>query len=214
MRTDVDRVVTAVWGLPSGLADQPGGAAAMHGWKTQWQVTYSDFDAQYAERYGSMPPEHTNPMQLGMVGVGRALRKALVVHASAPTITPTAAEQVQGVVASLNNVIGWMRMDDGVTKAERQPRVDLTYQWHAPSAFWNTSADTGWIFEVQAQALNILKTSYDSLDEARPHLEGLVELVMKSRRGLDANGDGTIAPAMMEGGLMTMLAQARTAGLY
>ncbi len=166
LKLETDRVFEAVWGVSSGLATSRG-AATMHGWKVRWQTTYSNFDPEFAARYGSAPPEITDPDELGIVGRGRALRKTLGSDA-------------------LNNVIGWQRMDDGVTKAERQPRVDLTYRWDAPKSFWQSTADTGWIFEVQAQALNILKTDYgDDLGSAQAHAAALVDLVRACLEGKD-----------------------------
>ena len=117
------------------------------------------------------------------------------------------------VLASLNNIIGWMKIDDGVTKAERQPRVDLTREWDAPSEFWLSSADTGWLHEVYAQALNILKTDYeDDVATARTHAAAMTQLIEKARNGIDADADGSIAPKMMEGGLNTALQHAEFGG--
>lgn len=150
IRSNADQVFASIWGLNSGLlnsdAEPPEliSAAEMHGWKTRWQNTYSDFDSAFSARYGSAPPAITDPQLLGIAGQGRALRRALVKHHDPDSTEP--------LIASLNNVIGWMRLDDGVTKAERQPRIDLTYRWDADKAFWHGSADTGWLFEAQAQS--------------------------------------------------------------
>ena len=96
-----------------------------------------------------------------------------------------------------------MRIDDGVTKAERQPRVDLTYRWDSPKSFWQGSADTGWLFEVQAQAINILKTDYaGDLVLVQKHVEALMALLDKCR-----NGDGEVP------GLETAIAAAGRLGL-
>lgn len=203
-----DAVYSTVWGVPSGLRTERG-AAHVHGWKTRWQSTYTDFDPAFAARYGSAPPEITDPTQLGIAGLGRHVRTRLLAM-----MDDGAGPHTSHVVAALNNVIGHQMMDDGVTKAERQPRVDLTRYWDAPSDFWNTTADTGWLFEVQSQALNILKTDYDGdLAMARRHAAGLAALAEKVLTGLDADGDGRVAPVMMEGGLRTALEHARLGGI-
>lgn len=212
LKQHVDAVFATVWGVPSGLLEGRHGAAQMHGWKTRWQVSYDAFDEAFAERYGHAPPEITDPETLGIMGRGLAVRQQLNAIAEDENASEETRSAAAHTVQALNNVIGWMRMDDGVTKAERQPRVDLTYQWDAPSAFWQSTADTGWLHEAFAQAINILKTDYEGdLAMAHQHAAALTMLIEKYRNGLDHNGDGTIAPVMMEGGLLTALAQARDA---
>jgi hypothetical protein len=117
------------------------------------------------------------------------------------------------VITSLNNVIGWMKMDDGVTKGERQPRVDLTREWDSPIEFWMSTADTGWLHEVYAQALNILKTDYGrDLSLAKQHAAGLTRLIQKAIDGVDANSNGSVEPIKMEGGIATAVQHAHLAG--
>lgn len=213
VKAHADAVFATVWGLPSGLVGDARGAVAVHGWKTRWQATNADFDEDFAARYESAPPEITDPAQLGIVGRGRYVRKRLMALHDDAGAPEAKRRHAAHVIASLNNVIGWMMMDDGVTKAERQPRVDLTRQWDAPTDFWLSSADTGWLHEVYAQALNMLKTDYDGdLDEARRHAADLTRLIEKTRAGHDHDGDGSIAPVMMEGGLMTALQHAALGG--
>ena len=213
VKAQADVVFEAIWGLKSGLADGQAGAAAIHGWKTRWQVTNADFDDGFAERYGTKPPEITDPTALGMLGRGRYVRKQLQALVDGGTATEAQQLHAPHVIASLNNVIGWMKMDDGVTKAERQPRVDLTRVWDAPSAFWLSTSDTGWLHEAYAQALNILKTDYeDDVATARQHAAAMTQLLEKCRDGVDADQDGAIAPAMMEGGLSTALQHAQMGG--
>lgn len=214
VRRHADAVVQALWGLPSGLAARPGGEAAQHGWKEQWQVDGSEFDEAYAARYGTAPPTIRDPQALGLIGRGRHVRRLLEGDFARPAAVPLDAAAVRRIVAPLNNAIGWMKMDDGVTKGERQPRVDLTRAWDAPTAFWLSTADTGWLFEAYAQALNLLKTDYaGDLQMARRHAADLTRLLQKAMRGVDHDGDGTIAPVMMEGGLQEALQQARAVGL-
>jgi hypothetical protein len=213
VKRHADAVFETVWGLPSGLAEGRTGAAAIHGWKTRWQVTYADFDEAFAGRYGAEPPEITDPAQLGLVGRGLYVRKRLLTTMENDAASDAQKRHAGHVVAALNNVIGWMQMDDGVTKAERQPRVDLTRQWDAPSAFWLSTADTGWLYEVYAQALNILKTDYEGdVATARQHAAALTRLLEKTLSGVDADEDGSVAPAMMEGGLNTALQHAQLGG--
>ncbi len=209
-----DRVFAAVWGVPSGLAGSAHGAARVHGWKTRWQVNNDAFDPAFAARYGTRPPAVTDPAALGIIGQGRAARRHLEALLEDEQ-TPSALRLHAGhVITSLNNVIGWMKMDDGVTKGERQPRVDLTRRWDAPQDFWLSTADTGWMQEVYAQAMNILKTDYEGdLAMAHEHAAALVRLLEKCRSGVDADGDGRIAPVDMEGGLAAVLTHAALAGL-
>lgn len=213
VKQQADVVYSYVWGVSSGLVQNPG-AATMHGWKTRWQSTYTDFDPAFAERYGSTPPQITDPEGLGIIGRGRYIRRKLTASLDGHDIDSESKQAVARLVSSLNNVIGWMRMDNGVTKAELQPRVDLTYQWDAPKTFWQSSADTGWLFEVQAQALNILKSNYrGDLVTARQHARDMVDLIDKCRDGIDANDDGEVSAAMMEGGLTAAKLAAQQAGL-
>ena len=205
-----DGVFTVIWGQPSGLADGSTGAAAMHGWKTRWQTSGQEFDEDHVKRHGGWLPRIQDVAQLGIIGRARHLRDQLQAQYD---VDSTRVHLVH-VIHSLNNVIGWMRLDDGVTKAENQPRVDLTYMWTAPGEFWNSSADTGWIHEAFAQALNILKTNYDGdAALARQHAAAMTALLNRCRTGVDANGDGAIGPLMMEGGLDAVLAHAGYAGL-
>ena len=135
VKAGADAVFATVWGLPSGLTSDHRGAAAIHGWKSRWQVSNADFDEDFAERYGTKPPEITDPAALGIVGRGRYVRQQLQALLDSDNATDAQKRHAEHVIASLNNVIGWMKIDDGVTKAERQPRVDLTRVWDAPSAF-------------------------------------------------------------------------------
>lgn len=214
-KAHADRVFEAVWGVPSGLAEEGAeGAAPMHGWMTRWQVAFGDFDRDFAVRYDRETPAIDDPSLLGIMGRGRHVRSILEDAMRSSSADPAIVTHGPHVVHSLNNVIGWMRIDDGVTKGERQPRVDLTYEWDAPIEFWMSSADTGWLHEAFAQALNILKTDYEGdADMARSHAADLVDLLEKSLRGVDADGDGAIEPVRMEGGLLTALQHAGFAGV-
>ena len=207
VKRHADHVFALIWGVPSGLAgDEARGAANVHGWKVRWQTTFTDFDSSYAARYGGARPEITDPQQLGIVGRGRHVRKQLEAIAEDSAASADVRQNAEAALASLNNVIGWMRMDDGVTKGERQPRVDLTREWDAPSAFWNSTADTGWLHEAYAQALNILKTDYEGdVAEAQKHAAGMTKLLAKALEGVDADGDGTVQPVQMEGGLNALV---------
>ena len=206
IKQHADAVFAAVWGQPSGIAGVSGGAAHMHGWKTRWQTTGEEFDENHVGRHGNTPPAIDNPALLGIMGRGRAAMALMLENSEEP--------HMGHVMASLSNVIGWMRLDDGVTKGERQPRIDLTHVWDAPSRFWNTTADTGWLNEVFAQAINIIKTDYGAdVSMAQSHAQAMTALIERCRTGMDEDGDGTVAPVMMEGGLDTALEHARYGGL-
>lgn len=209
VKAQADRVFALIWGTPSGITvGTLWGGAHAHGWKTRWQVDTDDFELEDPEKFGVLPPDITDPTRLGIVGLGRHVRKQVLAQAEAGG-SPHHAH----VAASLSNVIGWMRIDDAPARGG-MPRVDLTYQWDAPSAFWQSTADTGWIMDAYAQALNILKVDYgDDLASARTHAADLTRLLQRAITGVDANGDGSIAPAMMEGGLHTALQHAGFAGL-
>ncbi len=212
---DVNAVFEAVWGLPSGLAAEGArGAANQHGWQTRWQTTPAAFDSAFAARMGTEPPEIEDPRALGILGRGRYVRELFaVVPDSAGPETPGARYSHESIVAPLSNAIGWMRLDNGITKGELQPRIDLTYQWDAPVAFWNSTADTGWLNEAYAQALNILKTDYEGdVETAREHAAAMTRLLEKTLDGVDADDDGRIEPIMMEGGLRAALREAEAAG--
>jgi hypothetical protein len=112
-------------------------------------------------------------------------------------------------LVSLNNVIGWTYVTTGLKGSEVQPRISLTHVWDAPPAFWNSTADTGWMGEVEAQAINILKTDYGSdLAEARRHAAGLTQLLTKMIDGVDADRNGRVEGKPMEGGLATAVSAA------
>ncbi len=205
IKAQAEIITKIVWGAPADLLHQTG-VAATHGWKTRWQTDGTEFDEAHFERHGSDPPIISDPRKLGIMGRGRAIIKLLVDAQNEP--------HADHVMNSLSNVIGWMRLSDGVTKGERQPRIDLTHVWDAPSRFWNTSADTGWILEAYAQALNIMKTNYQgNLDMARDHASAMVAILEKCKSGQDENGDGTIEPVMMEGGINTAIQHAQYWGI-
>lgn len=216
VKAGADAVFEAIWGLPSGLdAPDARGASKQHGWKTRWQTTPAAFDSAFAARLGTAPPAIDDPEQLGIMGRGRYVRHQFAVAPdSAGPETPGARYAHSNIIAPLNNAIGWMRLDNGITKGELQPRIDLTYQWDAPMAFWQSAADTGWLQEAYAQAVNILKTDYDGeVATARQHAAGMTQLLEKVLDGVDANNNGRVEPTMMEGGLRLALQEARAAGL-
>lgn len=205
VKRHADAVFATVWGVPSGLVGDARGAAAIPGWKVRWQTNNDAFDEEFAERYGTTPPAVTDPARLGIVGRGRYVRAGLQAMIDDEKSSAEARGHAEQAIEALNNVIGWMRMDDGVTKGERQPRVDLTYRWDAPTAFWLGTADTGWLHEAYAQALNILKTDYgDDLGEAQTHAAALVAIFEQPRKDL-------IAPIAMERGFNIFLDEARAA---
>lgn len=205
LKEQVDVVFASVWGISSDLADASG-AVATYGWKTRWQSDTDDFKLETPEKFGTAPPQVTDPAQLGIVGKGRYVRR--LIWADSMSTNP----HYDHIVASLSNVIGWMRMDYAPARGG-MPRVDLTYKWDAPTEFWLSTADTGWIFEVYTQAENILRTHYgDDLSTARKHASDLSSLIEKTISGFDANNNGQIEPVAMEGGLSTALQHAAFAG--
>ena len=190
------------------------GAVSIHGWKTRWQVDNGDFDEAFAERYGVVPPEIQDISALGIMGRGRAVRILLQNVIDSETASDKERMHAEEVITSLNNVIGWMKIDDGVTKGERQPRVDLTREWDASPEFWLSTADTGWLPEVFSQAINILKVDYEGdVSEAQRHAEGMRELAQKVIDGLDVDSNGQVEPVKMEGGVNAAMNVARSAGI-
>lgn len=215
VKMQADQVFSLIWGVGSDRTGaQASGAVLIHGWKTRWQVDNGVFDEAFAKRYGVVPPEITDTDALGIMGRGRALRNALQDRLDNGDIADAERLHAEAVIATLNNVIGWMKMDDGVTKGERQPRVDLTREWDSPTEFWLSTADTGWIPEVYSQAINIMKVDYEGdVEEARRHAKGLADLARKVLEGVDADGNGTVESVKMEGGMKATIAEARAAGL-
>ncbi len=214
VKSNANMVFELVWGASSGIeGENQAGAVTIHGWKTRWQADNGMFDEAFAERYGVTPPEITDVTQLGIMGRGRAVRHMLQEIVDNSDASMMQKKHAEAAIASLNNVIGWMKMDDGVTKGERQPRVDLTREWDSPSEFWLSTADTGWLLEVYSQAINIMKVDYEGdVDEARKHAQGMVDLAKRVLDGLDANEDGKVMPAKMEGGLNAAVEQAQAGG--
>lgn len=194
VKARVNEVFTAVWGVDAEMAEGGDADAQFLGWDERWRVS---------------DPEH------GIVGNGLYAREQLrdlQLRRDTPVVAAEAAERAD---VSLSNVIGWMWLDDGLLYGEKtaRPRVDLTYVWDYPVDFWNSTADTGWLFETYAQALNILKTDYQGdTAMAQEHAQALVPLLEKALAGVDANGDGTVAPVRQEGGLDAVMAQAEAAG--
>ena len=208
-------VLQTVWGSAAARGDGNVDEVRHPGWKERWQVDGREWAPSYSKRLGTTPPKITDPRQLGVMGRGRAVRGRLI-HAGpdGSVAAPADTTAVAQLVASINNVIGWTYMSDGLKGNESQPRVSLTYVWDAPVEFWQSSADTGWLDEVFAQAVNILKTDYgNDVAEARKHAAGMSELLEKVLNGVDADRNGTVAPRMMEGGLNAALRAAGKEGL-
>lgn len=216
VKAAADQVFQLVWGHPSGVSPADGsGAVASLGWKEHWQVNGSEFHANFVRRYGAEPPRITDPRALGIMGRGRAVRGRLeeITRGSSKALhtQETAAE---GALTSLNNVIGWTYVTAGLKGREDQPRISLTHVWDAPVAFWNSTADTGWMGEVHAQATNILKTDYaGDLAEARTHAAGLTTLLTRVLNGVDADRNGVVEAKPMEGGLAAALETATRTSL-
>ena len=105
VKAHADAVFETVWGMGSGLADGQTGAAAIHGWKTRWQVDNVAFDEGFAGRYGTKPPEVENPALLGIVGRGRHARKLLLATLDSNEATDAQKRHAGHVIAALNNVI-------------------------------------------------------------------------------------------------------------
>lgn len=215
VKRHVEAVNVHLYGLASGLADpSTRGAAAVHTWKTEWQTDGSVADSSWEARYGTLPPPINDVRELGVIGRARHVREALAAIAADSTAASADRETAAALAASLSNVVGWMHLTIGYKGSEEQPRISLTHMWDMPKAFWQGTADTGWLHEAHAQAFNILKTDYEGdVAEARAHAADLTMLLERSVSGLDADGDGQIAPAPMEGGLDAAFAVARGAGV-
>jgi hypothetical protein len=215
VKTAAGGVLQTVWGSAAARGEGNADEIRQPGWKERWQVTGGEWAPSYSKRLGTAPPKITDPRQLGVMGRGRAVRGRLThVGTDRSVASPADTMAVAQVVASINNVIGWTYMSEGLKGNEMQPRVSLTYLWDAPAEFWQSSADTGWLDEVFAQAVNILKTDYGSdVAEARKHAAGMSELLEKVLDGVDADKNGKVEPKMMEGGLNAALVAAGKDGL-
>jgi hypothetical protein len=207
VKTAADKVLQTVWGAATGRGEGNASEVRVPGWKERWQVTGAEWDSSYYKRLGTAAPKITDPRQLGAMGRGRAVRgRLMTITSGALASTPADSATAAQVFASLNNVIGWTYISEGLKGREMQPRISLTYMWDAPAEFWQSTADTGWLDEVFAQAVNILKTDYGTdIAEARKHAAGMSELLQKVLNGVDADKNGTVEPKMMEGGLNAAL---------
>jgi hypothetical protein len=215
VKTAAAKVLTDLWGIPVSANGDAVVQYEVPGWKEHWQVTGAEFDPAFVARYGSAPPKITDPSKLGVQGRGMAVR-GWIEPMVLDTTSGTAAQRTarDEVFASLGNVVGWLHMSKGYKGREIQPRASLTYMWDQPPAFWNSSADTGWLFEAYSQAGNILKTDYaGDTAEARKHVAGLTQLLQKLLTGVDADRNGTVSATVMEGGLNAAIAAAGAAGL-
>ena len=215
VKAGAGRVLEAVWGIAPGVGGAEPAEVARLGWKERWQVSGDEFDPNFVRRLGAQPPRITDPKALGIVGRGRAVRGHLeeLVEGEAAA-SGARREAAEATLASLNDVIGWTHVTRGYKGREVQPRISLTHQWDAPAAFWNSTADTGWLFEAEAQAINIIKTDYGTdVAEARAHAAAMTELLQRVKDGVDANRNGTVEAVRMEGGLNAALAAAARAGL-
>ncbi|MEO6528516.1 MAG: hypothetical protein ABIP93_18000 [Gemmatimonadaceae bacterium] len=215
VKSAADKVLQTVWGAAAGRGDGNTSEITVPGWKERWQVTGGEWSPSYARRLKTEAPKITDPRQLGAMGRGRAIRGRLgQITRGTPRASAADSAAAEQLVASLNNVIGWTYISEGLKGNEMQPRISLTYMWDAPAEFWQSSADTGWLDEVFAQASNILKTDYGTdVAEARKHAAGMSELLQKVLNGVDADKNGTVEPKMMEGGLNAALRVAGEAGL-
>lgn len=215
VKAGADRVFRSIWGLPSGIDGDETVEVPEHGWKTHWQVTGAEFDERWVERYGTRPPEITDPRALGLMGRGRAARGRLEeIGAGSSRVLGEQRSPADEALASLNNVIGWTYITTGLKVTEVQPRISLTHVWDAPAEFWNSNADTGWLPVAYSQAVNILKTDYaGDLDEARLHAMAMSALLEQVLEGTDADQNGTVESKPMEGGLNAAVEAAARAGL-
>lgn len=208
VKSAANRVFELAWGQPSGVAPtDPTGAVTSLGWKEHWQVTGEEFHPAFIQRLGTKPPTITDPRQLGVMGRGRAVRGRLEETSRGSSLALLSQDTpAEAALVSLNNVIGWMYVTGGLKGREVQPRISLTHVWDAPTQFWNSSADTGWMPEAYSQAINILRTDYaGDVAEARRHAAGLTELLTKVLNGVDADRNGTVEPRPMEGGIAAAL---------
>jgi hypothetical protein len=214
VKTAAASVLTTLWGIPVSANGDAVVQFDVPGWKERWQVSGAEFDPDFVKRLGSEPPKITDPRKLGVEGRGRAVRGWIEPMSLDSTGTAAQRAARDRVFASLNDVIGWMHMSKGYKGKEIQPRASLTYMWDQPPAFWNSTADTGWLQEAYSQAGNILKTDYaGDVAEARKHAAALTQLLQKLLTGVDANRNGTVEPTVMEGGLDAAIAAAGAAGL-
>jgi len=214
IKTAADRVLQAVWGSATSRGEGNTAEVRVPGWKERWQVTGGEWSPSYAKRLGTLAPKITDPRQLGAMGRGRAVRGRLMQLGIGSPMNPTSDSAAARVFASLSNVIGWTYVSEGLKGNENQPRISLTYLWDSPPEFWQSTADTGWLDEVYAQAVNILKTDYGTdVADARKHAAGMSELLQKVLNGVDADKNGRVEPTIMEGGLNAAVRAAGEAGV-
>lgn len=208
VREGAEAVYRATWGLPSGAAGR--GALLVPSWKEEWQTSGAEFDTAFVKRYGAEPPMISDPDALGVMGRGRAIQRRLEAITDTISAAPAAEKTAAAdVLASLNNVIGWMHLTTGFKGTEVQPRISLTHVWDYPAGFWQSTADTGWLAEAYSQSSNILKTDYaGDLEEARRHAADMTRLLVRVLEGVDADGDGRVENLPMEGALEAALARA------
>ena len=214
IKAAADKVLQSIWGAATGRGEGNTAEIRVPGWKERWQVTGGEWSPSYTKRLGTQAPKITDPRQLGVMGRGRAVRGRLMQLGSGSPMNPVADTAAARVFASLSNVIGWTYVSEGLKGNENQPRISLTYLWDSPPEFWQSTADTGWLDEVYAQAANILKTDYGTdVAEARKHAAGMSELLQKALNGVDADKNGRVDPTIMEGGLNAAVRAAGEAGV-
>lgn len=187
IKEHAEHVYELIMGVPSG------GTGSTLGWEERWYPQSADVP--------------------GLDAKARYVRELIQVLVDDPNSSDEVQLHGSFVVQSLNNVVGWMIHGTGRKSGTLQPRLNLTYVWDAPTEFWLSSADTGWVHEVSAQASNIIRVNYgDDVEEARKHAEAMIPLMERVFEGAETDADTLFWPYMMRGGLEVVMQHGKQAG--
>lgn len=170
-----------------------GGSGHVLGWEERWYPQSADVP--------------------GLDAKARYARELIQVLIDDPSSSNDVKLHGQFVIESLNNVVGWMIHGTGRKSGTLQPRQNLTYVWDAPTEFWLSTADTGWVHEISSQALNIIRVNYaGDVEEARKHAEAMIPMMERVFEGAETDADTLQWAYMMRGGLDIVMQHGALAG--
>ncbi|VAW34152.1 hypothetical protein MNBD_CHLOROFLEXI01-2119, partial [hydrothermal vent metagenome] len=90
--------------------------------------------------------------------------------------------------------------------------VTAEIELHAEHVLISSDNALGWIDAAIIQALRVIAS--DSAAEAQPAAEELARLLDAAMNGVDANGDGNVAPIQGEGGIQTAYVHGQNMGSF